>query len=764
MPTRIASVEGIHPYFLGTDIPIGVDATGTKWAISFQGRNAVLLATFASGVTLQFTIPTTSTAGSKSGSVASFGIPNFGDARWTTYAESVKFEVTFPTAPKVTSVSVNLAKQNADLVSDGNGGLDVVSAGVKVGALPRPFIDYVPDGKQDRTRVWLDWVVSSNSMTLALPTLSASEWVTAVLDPTVITTSTASTATAYSNQRKIDRCQNGVLWTMFWDGTSTTTTSMRFWYSTDNGATWVDPGASSKFGFTGTSTTYTPNVSLFIDVDDYAHVVYKDRHDGFIYYRRGTPNAARTAWTWSASVNVMNTSTTAFDYPDTVAHREGTGWKAHIVASRADTTAQDRPWYNVVTIDSTGTVTAAAAVTLSSAYGSTLHTYPSIDFNHTGDGKTVAGGTPHLYAAWSAGATGAGKGIRFKKATYSGGAWAWGTEVEIDNTAFANAGRISSAFDGSRAVIAFADSAATSSIKVFERDAADTTTTTRTPTALSDGVVSGLTVSYKANGDMYLGAIGATSVDPKYLIYNRAGNTWGAWTALAATTAQADTLSAHRGGTSYVYTDGTASPYNIQYAKFSTGLSAAVGVAAESEAPLSLGKKKRLSLGISLAANTAIGLARLKFKLANRAAESGSAMPITTGLHALISQALETGAALPLGVSRRYPLRQAIDFVLESSFARALGVVQSYLPRGFTPEVLWEPMPTSMKPYKFFKQPVSFAVVFRNGHFQSVRVPTQDETAALVEGETWFTGGRSYVVSHDTAILLESDGFTTTTL
>ena len=38
--------------------------------------------------------------------------------------------------------------------------------------------------------------------------------------------------------------------------------------------------------------------SFFIDLDDYAHLVYKDRFDGYIYYRRGTPNAGRTAWTW----------------------------------------------------------------------------------------------------------------------------------------------------------------------------------------------------------------------------------------------------------------------------------------------------------------------------------------------------------------------------------------------------------------------------------------------------------------------------------
>lgn len=80
----------------------------------------------------------------------------------------------------------------------------------------------------------------------------------------------------------------------------------------------------------------------------------------------------------------------------------------------------------------------------------------------------------------------------------------------------------------------------------------------------------------------------------------------------------------------------------------------------------------------------------------------------------------------------------------------------------FTPPVETERMPTRVKPFVFYGQPVSFAVVFRNGHYQSVRTPTQDETAALVEGVTWFTGGRSYTVSADTAALLTNDGYTVT--
>jgi hypothetical protein len=551
--TVIAQAQGIHPLFAGTDTPIGVDEAGTRWAISYQGggqKRAVLVATFASGASLEFKIPATGIT--KTGSVAAFTILDFGDAQWVTYAEHVKFEVRFPAGPpKVQTISTNIARLGCDLVSDGEGGLTVLSGGVKVGALPRPWLDYTPDGSEDRTRVWLSWTVAEPQMSLTLPTLTASEWQTAVLDPTVVTSSTAGTATAYSNQRKVDRTSNGVLWAVSDSGSA-----QEFRYSTDEGATWT---LDSSFGVSG-------NASIFIDADDNMHHVAQRTGASQLDYRHGVPNAARTAYTWTYLLISSGGST---DFPDVVAHREGTGWKAHIVYSYQSSTI-NRATYDRVGIAADGTLTKeTSGLTIGGSYSNSIDTYPSIDFNHTGDGKTVAGGTPHLYVAWSAGATGSGKGIRFKKATYSGGSWTWGTEREIDSASFANAGRISTAFDGTQVVIAYADSASTSAIKIRERDAADTTTAARTPTALSDGVVTGLTVAYDNDKNIHLGAVGATSADPKALKYDRAAGTWGAWEALAATTAQADTLTARRFADTSVdllYTSGTGSPYSVTYA------------------------------------------------------------------------------------------------------------------------------------------------------------------------------------------------------
>jgi hypothetical protein len=394
--------------------------------------------------------------------------------------------------------------------------------------------------------------------------------------PTVITTSTASTATAYSNQRKIDRCQNGVLWMMH-RYTSGTTNAPGFAHSTDNGATWT-VAPTTDWGESGTANRYE-NGSLFIDLDDYAHVAYKNPNDGFIYYRRGTPNAGRTAWTWSAASTVV--ASLEYDYPDIVAHREGTGWTTHVVCTRGANNSVGAPLYNPITITSGGSIAVGSSTSLNSAsYGNTNKTWPSIDFNHTGDGKTVAGGTPHLYAAWSAGATGAGKGIRFKKATYSGGTWTWGTEREIDSTRFVDSVSsrwLNCLFDGTRVVLVGSFTGTDVDIAIWDRDVADTTTTAR---AVFNGGGNDRffygSATYDSVGNLYILGQGPYSgVDGRlgYKKWTRSGNSYGSTVTVDATVPDASTrgvfVSAKRGYSNQriesIYTDGTASPFDVTY-------------------------------------------------------------------------------------------------------------------------------------------------------------------------------------------------------
>lgn len=399
-----------------------------------------------------------------------------------------------------------------------------------------------------------------------------------VFGPTTITTSAVANATAPSGGRRADRTSNGVLWTTHHnDGW------MRFWYSTDNGATWTDdPGT----GFASSTTnTYVPSSSFFIDIDDYAHFVWRQpgavdgRQAGCIYYMRGTPNASRTSWAWSTAVQL---STGGTDCPDVVAHREGTGWKAHVVHSFTNGSNESRVFLSTLTIASTGTITqdnlATSLREFSSVYNSSVHMWPSIDFHHSGDGKTVANGTPHLYVGWSSGGTGTGRGIRFKKATYSAGSWSAGTEREIDSTRYVKFDHnyLSCMFDGARVMVAGSvDDGTTNHHVLYERDIADTATTTRVLVSeMTDAqrlLYGSATFDYLGNvylfGRNNVGSTGTFGV--QYRRWVRETNTLEAAIIFESTGSGTPWVSAKRGYSDnrieLIYTDGTSTPYNVNF-------------------------------------------------------------------------------------------------------------------------------------------------------------------------------------------------------
>lgn len=391
-----------------------------------------------------------------------------------------------------------------------------------------------------------------------------------------VTTTTNPDATGYSNQRKVARCSNGVLWASWNRGVGAVAlpTETTFWYSEDNGATWT---YDSNISHAGSSTNYTPNHSFFIDEDDYAHVAYKDMFDGYIYYRRGTPNAERTAWTWSGA-EVLYWGTNAANYPDVIAHREGTGWAAHIVFSNP-TSGQAYVSYRRVDIASDGSLfnvngTSATNPVNGNAVATSNHTMPSIDFHHTGDGKTVAGGVPHLFVAWSSGATGAGNGIRSRKGVYSTGSWTWGTEQEISSAyyMFNTYQWLNCLFDGTRVIIGGNPSNGSSNdLVLWERDEADTATVEH---LIVDGSANNWargSFTYDVAGNVYF-------VMNEYVANHSVS--WRKWTRDTGVLGEPTLIdsniqggsphaSAKRGFSNdsieFVYTGGSADPYSVMF-------------------------------------------------------------------------------------------------------------------------------------------------------------------------------------------------------
>jgi hypothetical protein len=307
-----------------------------------------------------------------------------------------------------------------------------------------------------------------------------------------------SAATAYGNQRRLDVTSNGVLWAAWTNNVgSGLSRYLNFNYSTDEGATWSSIIGGPDVGSAGAG--YEANASMFIDLDDYMHIVYKNSNDYQLYYRRGTPNAARTSYTWSAAYNLTAQNSTnlidTYRLPDLVAHRVGNGWAVHIVASCGGAANYLYAVYIGLSIDAGGNITPLnpkTPVTFSGSnnfgyiggdYGAlTNSTFPSIDFYHTGDGKTVKDGTPHLFIAWSAGTTGSGKGIRYRMARFENNNWTWEPEQAITEGHYiVNPDRwINCMYTGERIMLAgtLHPGGTTDDMFVYERDLANTSTKT----------------------------------------------------------------------------------------------------------------------------------------------------------------------------------------------------------------------------------------------------------------------------------------------
>jgi hypothetical protein len=245
-------------------------------------------------------------------------------------------------------------------------------------------------------------------------------------------------------QRHIGWTSNGKVWITHWalSGISTGTGTIAFQRNDFNGdAPWT--GVMFKANIpVGINNAH--DWSMFIDQDDYMHIVFRMITDSYkMYYTRGTPNADRTDYTFSAVVQVKtnssdNSDAGKFEFPNMVVHREGTGWRVHMVCSHRDSGGQ-RVMYKNWSISSGGvpssnmtTVGVWSAINTNTP-ANNWATYPSIDFHHTGDTKTILDGTPHVYVSWvHAGVQGTVYGIKYRKANWAAGpTWTWASEVQV---------------------------------------------------------------------------------------------------------------------------------------------------------------------------------------------------------------------------------------------------------------------------------------------------------------------------------------------
>lgn len=347
-------------------------------------------------------------------------------------------------------------------------------------------------------------------------------------------------------QRNIRRTSNGVLWVAVADGTTFT----KFYFSTDDGATWTEDATMRVQPSAGGAVPNQPmRPDIFIDQDDCLHLVYLDMNNaaitGTIKYRRGVPNAARTSYTLSAATQVGGeaSTTSTFGYaPHVVAHRDPgsspTTWSVHVVRGWYNGSTTSYAMYARLQLNSSGAVSTQSQ----SPYGgSTLTGWsnigsqgtgadltPSIAIRHTGDGRTVT--TPDIYIVRPA-----PNNLNVHKL-----AWSSGTTWN-DAGGFALASNINSqthacTCDGTRFLV----SAINLSNGMAEYDIPYTsswvvgsflahTTTPALPASAAPGALT--VVAHAATGDFYLVAQNSANADLYYMKWTRATTSYdAAWT------------------------------------------------------------------------------------------------------------------------------------------------------------------------------------------------------------------------------------------
>lgn len=272
-----------------------------------------------------------------------------------------------------------------------------------------------------------------------------------------------SVAASGTSPRSLQATSTGRLWVAV---AHSSADIIEFWYSDDAGATWTE-NTAAQFAWSGDQY-----FAFYIDADDHAHIAYDETGTVALKYRRNKSISTTSAW--SAASTVDSTTALAYQWSDMVVHREGTGWKAHILYKR-NTYAADLMLYAPITITSADVITVETKVTVDSDVGAS-NGAGGIDFHHTAsDEKAIQSSTPHLYMVWCDGSL----SVNFAKYTYSSGTWTAGTTRTIYTGAATPSAQM--VFDGSRVIITLVDGA---NVGLFERDAADTTTTTRSGVAI----------------------------------------------------------------------------------------------------------------------------------------------------------------------------------------------------------------------------------------------------------------------------------------
>jgi len=434
---------------------------------------------------------------------------------------------------------------------------------------------------------------------------------------------TNPSATSFSSQKKLVTLSTGRMVAVV----ANTSKNAQFLWS-DDGHTWTDYAQDIINWSNGSIAVYVDGGGI-----ERLVAVWKENNLAIhVYIKVGTFNSGRTTITWGTVLAVQEPSV-EYDYPDVVVNPEGTGARSHVVFSRNLATA-NYVWYAQQTIDSSGVITVSVpAAAITATYGVNLPTNPSIDINPI---------TKDLYCAWMAGAAGAGKGIRFRKAAYSAGVWTWAAEVEVDNTLY-NATTsywVNCRWDGTRVIIGGCFTATTTTYFVALYQSTNFTsfgTLFRNSVVLVDRWIYG-TLVIESSGDVYFLTSSGTVGSAGYYKWTRATSTLELRVITEVGFYQYYLNATYSGGKiRWIYVAGNNSPYQVKYDELVVVIPAHTGSASGSTVYTGSATGKRTPKGSSTGSTVYTGSA------------TGKRVPKGSSIGSIVFTASATGARTSKG-------------------------------------------------------------------------------------------------------------------
>lgn len=388
-------------------------------------------------------------------------------------------------------------------------------------------------------------------------------------------------STAYSNQKKIANLSTGRRVVPVPNPSGALNCYFRY---SDDGQTWawLGDGVGGSQLIAGWSNG---SIDSYVDSGGTERLVavWKQsgtgggRTDGYLYAMVGTFNAGRTTLTWGAAV-ALNLGDSLGDYPDVVAHAEGTGGAAHAVFAYGHASTVSQTYWRPYSIDSSGVPTPGSNLLIGGSYGTAIATFPSIDYNPA---------DKRLHVAWSAGTTGAGKGIRYNTASYSGGTWTWAAEVEVVTDVYV-ANEIYGVvcrWDGTRAVIGGQlYTGAANRIRVYDSTSFTAFTERVTHSHGDSDALYGFGMAIDAGtGDVYLFGSPYSGSNMRDVWYRKATRSGSTLTLGSAVIIDAFiggnsgnpprvNANAYSGGIELIYTHGNNAPYAVKYDRIQTNV------------------------------------------------------------------------------------------------------------------------------------------------------------------------------------------------